>query len=32
MNPKNEGPPEGFDMYLVLHTQEPEEVLNNVKK
>lgn len=32
MNPQNEGPPEGFDLDLVLHTQEPEEVLNYINK
>lgn len=26
ISPQNEGPPEGFDMDLVLHTQEPDEV------
>ncbi|MGB4959856.1 MAG: hypothetical protein WBO36_10305 [Saprospiraceae bacterium] len=30
-NPQNEGAPEGFDMDLVLITQEPELILNNVK-
>lgn len=30
INIQNEGPPEGFDMDLVLLTQEPEEVLNYI--
>jgi hypothetical protein len=30
INIQNEGPPEGFDMDLVLLTQEPEEVLNHI--
>ncbi len=31
-NPQNEGPPEGFDYDLVLITQEPELVLDNIRK
>ena len=31
ISPQNEGPPEGFDMDLVLHTQEPDEVTQNYK-
>ncbi len=30
--PQNEGPPEGFDMDLVLLTQEPDLLLDNIKK
>lgn len=30
--PQNEGPPEGFDMDLVLLTQEPDMLLDNIKK
>lgn len=30
--PQNEGPPEGFDMDLVLLTQEPEYILNDIDK
>ncbi|MDQ3142365.1 MAG: hypothetical protein M3Q56_08995 [Bacteroidota bacterium] len=29
--PMKEGPPEGFDVDLILMTQEPELVLNNIK-
>jgi hypothetical protein len=32
ISPQNEGPPEGFDMDLVLHTQEPDEVTKHYKK
>lgn len=31
-NPSNEGPPEGFDMDLVLITQEPELVLDSLNQ
>jgi hypothetical protein len=31
MYTQNEGPPEGFDFDLVLHTQEPEEVCKVLK-
>lgn len=32
ISPQNEGPPEGFDMDLVLLTQEPDEVTKNYNK
>lgn len=31
-NKQNEGPPEGFDFDLVLHTQEPDEVFKSLEK
>ncbi|HRI00305.1 MAG TPA: hypothetical protein PK006_04560 [Saprospiraceae bacterium] len=32
ISPQNEGPPEGFDFDLVLHTQEPEIVFQDLGK